>query len=62
MTGHGKQSEESCSSADEGNQTVIECKDQEESQDPLDLYKGDFLDILTMHITAPLEALVQKQW
>ncbi|XP_061315558.1 uncharacterized protein LOC133272413 [Pezoporus flaviventris] len=61
MPGHGKQREESCSSADQGNQTVIEGKDQEESQDALDIYKGDFLDALTMHITAPLEAFVQKQ-
>ncbi|XP_061220239.1 uncharacterized protein LOC133218127 [Neopsephotus bourkii] len=61
MTGHGKQSDESCSSADQDSQTVIECNGQEESLDALDLYRGDFLDNLTMHITAPLEAFVQKQ-
>ncbi|KAM9548303.1 uncharacterized protein ACIB01_009019 [Guaruba guarouba] len=61
MTGHGKQSEESCGSADQDNRNVIECNNQEESQDALGLCSGDFLGILTMHIAAPLEAFVQKK-
>lgn len=59
MIGHGKESEESCSSANQDNKKVIESNDQEETQNVLDLYKGGFLDI--MHITAPLEAFVQKK-
>lgn len=61
MIGHGKESEESCSSANQDNKVVIECNDQEKTQSVLDLYKCDLLDILTMHIAAPLEAFVQKK-
>ncbi|GAB0191973.1 hypothetical protein GRJ2_001662600 [Grus japonensis] len=61
MMGHGKESEESRSSASQDNKKVIERNDEKETQNVLDLYKGDFLDILTMHITAPLEAFVQKK-
>lgn len=62
MIGHGKESEESCSSANQDEKKVIERNDQEETQNVLDLCKGDILDILTMHIAAPLEAFVQKKW
>jgi len=61
MTGHAKESEESCSSANHDNKKVIERSNQEETQNVLGLYKGDFLDILTMHITAPLETFVQRK-
>ncbi|XP_049667081.1 uncharacterized protein LOC126043146 isoform X2 [Accipiter gentilis] len=61
MIGHGKESEESCSSANQDEKKVIERNDQEETQNVLDLCKGDILDILTMHIAAPLEAFVQKK-
>lgn len=58
MTGHGKESEESCSSANLDNAKAIS---QEEPPKVLHFYKDDLLDILTMHITAPLEAFVQKK-
>ncbi|XP_052654621.1 uncharacterized protein LOC128146827 [Harpia harpyja] len=61
MIGHGKESEESCSSANQDEKKAIERNDQEETQNVLDLCKGDILDILTMHIAAPLEAFVQKK-
>ncbi|KAJ7397371.1 hypothetical protein BTVI_136105 [Pitangus sulphuratus] len=38
-----------------------ECYCQDTIQNVLKLYKSDCLDILTMHITAPLEAFVQRK-
>ncbi|XP_071668298.1 uncharacterized protein [Patagioenas fasciata] len=61
MVGHGKDGEESCGSTSQDNQRTMEQNHQEETQNVLDLYKGDFLDILTMHIAAPLEAFVQNK-
>lgn len=61
MIGRSKETEESCSPANQDNKKVMEHSDPKETQNVLDLYKGDFLDILTMHIAAPLEALVQKK-
>ncbi|CAN0186344.1 unnamed protein product [Bubo scandiacus] len=61
MIGRGKESEESCSSANQDNKKVIQRNDQEETQNVLDLYKSDFLDILTMHIAGSLEAFVQEK-
>ncbi|OXB82596.1 UNVERIFIED_CONTAM: hypothetical protein H355_005851 [Colinus virginianus] len=61
MVGYSKETEESCSSANQENRKTMECSGQKETRRVLDLYKGDFLDILTMHIAAPLEAFVQKK-
>ncbi|KAM4774323.1 uncharacterized protein ACIQIH_010003 [Cyanocitta cristata] len=61
VLGPGKEDEESCSSANQHSKGVIECQDQKETQNVLKLNTGDFLDLLTMHITAPLEAFVQKK-
>lgn len=61
MIGRSKETEESCSPANQDNKKVMEHSDPKETQKVLDLYKSDFLDILTMHIAAPLEALVQKK-
>lgn len=60
MVGY-KETEESCSSANQENRKGTEHSAQKGTQNVLDLYKGDFLDILTMHIAAPLEAFVQKK-
>ncbi|KAJ7421314.1 hypothetical protein WISP_43350 [Willisornis vidua] len=59
VMGHEKDREEPCVPADPHSKKVI--NDQEVTQNVLKLYKSDFLDILTMHITAPLEAFVQKK-
>ncbi|XP_048167482.1 uncharacterized protein LOC125329459 [Corvus hawaiiensis] len=61
VLGHGTEGEESCSSANQHSKGVMECQDQKETQNVLKLNMGDFLDLLTMHITAPLEAFVQKK-
>ncbi|XP_021255170.1 uncharacterized protein LOC110399972 [Numida meleagris] len=61
MVGYNKETEESCSSANQENKKAIEHNGQKETQNVVDLYKGGFLDILTTHIAAPLEAFVQKK-
>ncbi|RLW02278.1 hypothetical protein DV515_00007417 [Chloebia gouldiae] len=59
--GMGKEGEEPCSSAKQHSKRGMECKAQKETQHVLKLHTGDFLDLLTMPIAAPLEALVQKK-
>lgn len=60
MVGY-KETEESCSSSNQENRKATEHSGQKKTQNVLDFYKGDFLDILTMHVAAPLEAFVQKK-
>ncbi|KAM6265630.1 regulator of G-protein signaling 10 isoform 1-T1 [Porphyrio hochstetteri] len=61
VTGLSKETQTSCSSANQDNKNAIEYNNEEETQNVLGPYKADFLDILTMHIFAPLEAFVQKK-
>ncbi|XP_063195733.1 uncharacterized protein LOC134517784 [Chroicocephalus ridibundus] len=60
MVGHGQEGEESCSAANHDDKKGLERSHREETQSVPDLYKGDFLGLLTMYIAAPLEAFVQK--
>ncbi|TFK09844.1 interferon-induced, double-stranded RNA-activated protein kinase [Platysternon megacephalum] len=61
LTSHMKEIEESCNLANQANESVIECEDQGETQNVLDFYTSDYLDILTMHINAPLEMFVRRK-
>lgn len=58
---HGKEGEEPCSSAEQHSKGVIKCQDRKQTRNVLKINTGDLLDLLTMHITAPLEAFVQKK-
>lgn len=61
LMGHGKEGEQPCSSPNQHCSRGTECKAQKEIQNVLKLYTGDFVDLLALHITAPLEAFVQKK-
>lgn len=61
MVGHGQDGEEPRGSAAQDARRTAERGRQEGPQDVPDLYKGDFLDVLTMHIAAPLEAFVRRK-
>ncbi|KAL2302751.1 hypothetical protein Nmel_010199 [Mimus melanotis] len=60
LVAHGKEGEQPCSPAHQHSKRGIQCQAQKDIQNILKLYTGD-LDLLTMHITAPLEAFVQKK-
>ncbi|XP_032550917.1 uncharacterized protein LOC116790243 [Chiroxiphia lanceolata] len=57
----GQDREGSCVPANQGSQKGIQWNGQDKIQNVLKLYKTDCLDVLTMHITAPLETFVQKK-
>ncbi|XP_050190413.1 uncharacterized protein LOC126650005 isoform X2 [Myiozetetes cayanensis] len=57
--GHGQ--DEPCVPAHQDSPKGSECYCQDKIQNVLKLYKSDCLDVLTMHITAPLEAFVQRK-
>ncbi|KAM7047613.1 regulator of G-protein signaling 10 isoform 1-T1 [Acridotheres tristis] len=60
LVAHGKEGEQPCSPAQQHSKRRIQCQAQKDIQNVLKLYTGD-LDLLTMHITAPLEVFVQKK-
>ncbi|KAF4791186.1 hypothetical protein TURU_132742 [Turdus rufiventris] len=60
LVGHGKEGQQPCSPAHQHSKRGIQCQAQKDIQNILKLYNGD-LDLLTMHITAPLEVFVQKK-
>lgn len=61
LLGHGKEGEQPCSLANQHCNRGTECKAQKEIQNVLKLYTGDFVDLQTLNVTAPLEAFVQKK-
>ncbi|OWK55961.1 hypothetical protein RLOC_00014177 [Lonchura striata] len=61
VPGVGMEGEQPCSPAKQPSRAGMEGKAQKETQNVLKLYTGDFLDLLTAPIAAPLEAFVQKE-
>ncbi|CAN8215882.1 unnamed protein product [Coccothraustes coccothraustes] len=57
----GQEGEQPCSSAQQHSNRGMECKAQQEIQNVLKVYSGDFLELLTVPIASPLEAFVQEK-
>ncbi|XP_037996807.1 uncharacterized protein LOC119702588 [Motacilla alba alba] len=57
----GQEGEQPCSSANQHSKRGVESQAQKEIQNALKFYTGDFLELLTMPISAPLEAFVQEK-
>lgn len=57
----GQEGEQPCSSAQQHSHRGMDSKAQQEIQNILKVYSGDLLELLTVPIAAPLEALVQEK-
>ncbi|XP_056351208.1 regulator of G-protein signaling 10 isoform X2 [Oenanthe melanoleuca] len=61
LVGHCPEGQQPCSPAHQLSNRGTQCQPQKDIQNALRLCTGDSLDLLTMHIAAPLEVFVQKK-